>query len=204
VIKAQIVAANQPPQVVLEVKQFSAAHPPASLFVLPPSCAAAANAPHVPTEQERIAAETGGSAADFANAIYGPGSKASCTVLFRVVQAGSMKPVTGGFQVALDRTVDVDHPAHYVYGVGNDGTYTFSGGGLREVTSQLRNGTLRIENAPARFNLEVHYGKSGGGGGLMYRQCSLPETVLLYVMKDDGGDWLWVKSGKYATVEAPR
>ncbi len=140
----------------------------------------------------------------FANAIYGPGSKASCTVLFRVVKAGSMEPVSSGFQVALDRAVDVDHPAHYVMGVSTEGILTYSGGGLHEVTTQLRNGVLRIDSVPSIFYLAVAFGKGGEAGGNMYRQCVAPETVLLYVVKNpgnlsDGGDFLWVKSGKYAT-----
>jgi hypothetical protein len=196
-IKAQVIPASGAPNTILEVKQYTAGPPAASIFVPPVSCA---TVKIPPTEKERIAAETGGNADDFANATHGPGSKASCTVLLRVVKEGSMEPVTSGFQVAVDRTVDMDHPGSYVYGVGEDGTYTFSGGGLHELTSQLRDGVLRIENVPAQFHLEVHYGKSGGGGGLIYRQCSAPETVLLHIMKDGGGDWLWVKSGKYATI----
>lgn len=203
-MKAQLAMGSEPPKVIIEVKRFTTASPAASLFVLPTGCAAAANAPKIPTEAERIAAETGGNATDFANAIYGPGSKASCTVLFRVVRAGSMQPVTTRFQVALDRTVDVDHPAHYVMGLSTEGVVTYSGGGLREVTSQLRNGVLRIDSVPSIFYLAVAFGKGGEAGGNMYRQCVAPETVLLYVVKNpdklsDGGDFLWVKSGKYAT-----
>jgi hypothetical protein len=44
---------------------------------------------------------------------------------------------------------------------------------------------------------------SGGNrssSAMLYRKCSGPETVLLYVDKDAGADWIWVKSGKYAKV----
>ena len=91
--------------------------------------------------------------------------------------------------------------------MGADGSVTFSGGGLHEITSQIRNGMVRIDNPPAYFNLSVNLIKpgSGSGMGLIYRQCFAPTTVLLYVMKDPdnpsaGADWLWAKAGKYATV----
>jgi hypothetical protein len=94
-------------------------------------------------------------------------------------------------------------------GVGADGHVRFSGGGLHEVTAQIRNGVLRIDNVPPQFDLETAFGNAGSSSSLIYRHCFAPETVLLYVVKNpakisDGGDWLWVKSGKYATVAAPR
>jgi len=44
---------------------------------------------------------------------------------------------------------------------------------------------------------------------MIYRHCFAPQTVLLYVVKNpaklsDGGDWLYVKSGKYANMNPPR
>ena len=84
--------------------------PPASVLAMPAACSGI-SAP--PTEAEQIAAATGGNAADFANAIMPPASPSrnSCTVLLRVVRAGSMAPLASGFQVALDKTVDLDHHA---------------------------------------------------------------------------------------------
>jgi hypothetical protein len=189
---------------VIEVKKVSFTKPPASATALPPACAGIA-AP--PTEAERMSAVTGGNGADFTNAIIAPRSPSNnaCTVLFRVVRAGTMAPITSGFQVAVDKTVDLNHPASYNMGVGAGGRMTFSGGGLKELTSQLQNGVLRIDDAPAHFDLETAFGNGGSGSALIYRQCFGPQTVLLYVVKDparlsDGADWLWVKSGKYATV----
>jgi hypothetical protein len=113
------------------------------------------------------------------------------------------------YQVAIDTTYNVDNPPHYVTGVGRDGTETFSGGGMHEITSQIRNGMLRIDNPPPYFNLDVNLINpgQGSGGGLVYRQCFAPQTVLLYVVKDRGkpsqsADTLWVKSGKYSTIPA--
>ena len=100
-----------PAQTMIEVKQVSFTAPPASVFIVPASCTLPG--PTLP-EDERILAETGGpAAADFVNATTAPVSANSCTVLYRVVQARSMRPVTTGFQVAIDKTVDVNHPASY-------------------------------------------------------------------------------------------
>jgi len=192
---------------VLEVKKVSFAKPPASALALPAACRGV-SAP--PTEAEAIAAATGGNAADFANAILPPASTSrnSCTVLLRAVRAGSMAPVTSGFQVAVDRTIDPDHPASYQMGVGAGGHMTFAGGGLKEVTSQIQNGVLRIDDAPVHFYLEMAFGNGGSTSALIYRQCFGPQTVLLHVVKNpdqisDGTNyWLWVKSGKYAALAA--
>jgi hypothetical protein len=206
-VKAQLSQAGSPLKTVMEVTEISLTPPPASIFAVPASCAAAAAAPPPPTEAERIAAETGDSAANFVNAIYGPGSKNACSVLLRVVRAGAMTPIVNRLQVAIDTTYNVDNPPHYVYGMGTDGSQTFSGGGIHEITSQIHNGMVRIDNPPSYFNLAVNLMKPGfgAGEGLIYRQCFAPTTVLLYVVKDPdnpsaGGDFLWVKSGKYATV----
>ncbi len=207
VLKLEFTVPGGPTQTLIEVKDVSFAAPPASVFVLPASCKSPGPPP--PTDAERIAAETGGNAADFTFATHGPASANSCTVIFRVVRAGSMTPITSGFQVALDQTVDADHMGSYTIGLGEVGHSTFSGGGLREVTGQLRNGVLRIDNPPAQFDIETAFGRAGSGSALLYRQCFGPQTVLLYVIKNpdklsDGADWLWVKSGKYAATPTGR
>jgi len=206
-LKAQSIPPNGAPRTLIEVTEVSFAPPPALIFASPASCAAAAAAPRVPTEAERIAAETGDSADNYVNAIYGPGSKNSCTAILRVVRAGSMTPITNRLQVAIDTTYNVDNPPHYVSGMGVDGSQTFSGGGIHEITNQIHNGTVRLGIPPAYFMLAVNLMKPGTGAseGLMYRQCFAPTTILLYVVKDPdnpsaGGDFLWVKSGKYAAV----
>ncbi|MFZ0818740.1 MAG: hypothetical protein WAM91_01630 [Candidatus Acidiferrales bacterium] len=207
-LKLQMTPKDGPMRTMVEVKQVSFGRPPMSVFTLPASCASVANAPREPTEAERIAAETGDDANNFASASIAPASQNSCSVLLRVVQAGTMQPVTG-FQVAVDRNYDIDHPPSYTFGVGVDGHMTYAGGSIQELTSQVRNGVLRIDNAPPMFNLELAFGKSGSSSAVVYRKCAGPQTVLLYVIKNpaktsDGGDWLWVKSGKFATVGPTR
>ncbi len=194
VIKAQVGS-----QTVVEIKRLSLAKPAASLFAVPAKCGGGP-----PTEAERIAAETGGNAGDFANAMRTGGSRGSCSVLLRVVRAGTMQPIASGFQVAIDTNVNPDHMAAYSTSESANGHATFSGGALHEVTAQLRNGALRIENAPSQFQVETYFGKAGSASALIYRNCVSPQTVLLLVVENpakmgQGADWLWVKSGKFAS-----
>ncbi len=196
--------------VMTDITELNAAPPPASIFALPSGCAAAAAAPRPPTEAERIVTETGGPASDFANATMPPGPKPPgapflCSVVFRVVRASSMQPITSGFQVAIDQPWDTDHPPAHTIGVNSQGHSTFAGGNLKELTSQLRNGVLRIDQAATKFDVELVFTKGESSSAVIYRQCVAPQTVLLYVVKNpdklsEGGDWLWVKSGKWATV----
>ena len=205
VLKAQLTQQGAPPRTILEVVSANFVPPPASVFAVPAVCAAAAATPPPLTEEEKIAALTGGNPQDFVKAIYGPGSKNSCTVLSRVVKAGSMEPILSGFQVAVDLNLANEPQPSYTIGLSREGRATFSGGGLYEVTSQMRNGVLRIDGAPDHFDLETAFGNGGSGSALIYKQCFAPQTMLLYVIKNpdklsDGGEFLWVKSGKYAAV----
>ncbi len=193
-------------QTLVDIKKLSLGPPPASVFELPASCAGLKKAP---TAEEVIATETGDSAANYTDATHGPGSANSCSVVLRVVNSITMTPTTRGFQVAIDPTYKIENPPHYEFGVRENGSQTYSGGGVKEITSQIHDGMVRIDNPPAYFNLSVNIYEPhhGAGMGLIYRQCYAPQTVLLYVIKDqqkpwDGGDFLWVKSGKYATVPA--
>ena len=207
-IKSGFGAPGSPMTFMVNVRSISLATPPASLFVLPAACA---SVKPPPTAAELMAAETGDSGANFVNAIYGPGSKNSCSIVLRVVAAKTMTPINRKFQVAIDTTYNQDspNPPHYVFGVGNDGTSTYSGGGLHEITNQVHNGMLRIDNPPAYFNLGVNIPTPNHGAdvGLIYRQCFAPTTMLYFVVKDpsnpaNGGDWLYAKAGKYAALPA--
>jgi len=206
VIRATIGAPGGPQMTVADVRKVSLTPPPASLFALPAGCASA-KPPLTPTQV--FGAETGDAGENFVNAIYGPGSKDSCSIVLRVVAAKTMAPITRRWQVAIDTTYNVDSPPAYQFGVGNDGTATFSGGGLHEITSQIRNDMVRVDNPPAYFNLSVNVVQpgNGAGSGLIYRQCFGPVTMLYYILKDpndpgQGGDFLYAKSGKYASVPA--
>jgi len=207
VIRAMVGAPGAPSMTLVDIRKVSFTPPPSSLFALPAGCASV-KPPLTPAEV--IAAETGDSGDNFVNGIYGPGSKQSCSIVVRVVAAKTMAPITRRWQAAIDTTYNVDHPAAYSFGVGRDGTATFSGGGLHEITSQIHNDMLRIDNPPAYFNLSMNVvqpGHGAGAGGLIYRQCFAPVTMLYYVLKDsnnpgEGGDFLYAKSGKYASVPA--
>ena len=157
------------PKVVFETTKMTFAVPPAAMFV--PACKAAAP---MPTDDDKIAAITGGPGSDYAFANKGEPTNGGCMILFHVVRAGSMTPVTGGFQVFVDgKQVPV-----------------------------LPNGLTRLVNMPKQFNLDVRV-PSGGATAPISRQCNKPQTTLLMVAKDwdnlgKGTDYLWVKSGKFA------
>jgi hypothetical protein len=208
VIRAAFGAPGAAMTTMVDISKVSLAPPPASLFAMPAYCA---SVKPPPAPAELIAAETGDDGANWVNAIYGPGSKNSCSIVVRVVAAKTMAPINRKFQAAIDTTYNQDSPTppHYVFGVGNDGTSTYSGGGLHEITSQIRNGMIRIDNPPAyfMFGVNIPTPHHGADVGLVYRQCFGPVTNLYYVLKDpndpgNGGDWLYAKSGKYAAVPA--
>lgn len=191
-----VVKVNSGASTVLEVKHLSLAKPPAILFAVPAKCSAGP-----PTQAERIGAATGSNGDDFVDAIRAQSSPNTCPVVFRVVHAGTMTPITSGFQLAIDRTADDNSVSRYSFGSTADGHMTFSGGGLREVTGQLQNGAKHFPGPPAQFYLAVGFGTGGWGGALIHRQCFGSPSTLLLVVKNpkkmtDGADWLWVKSGK--------
>jgi hypothetical protein len=209
VIRLQVGMGSGPYETKYEVKNPSFSRPEASVFALPAACAqAAATAPPL-TESMRIAADTGGSAAEYADATEPPlsaPSKDSCNVLLRVARAGTMEPVRNGFQVALDLTSGLESPKEEL-GEDVNGRLHFLRGALREVTGQLRDGVLSIPNPPPLFRVYIHVPGASGGEALIYRQCFRPETVLLVVLpaeKPGPGDppkqahWLWVKAEKAA------
>jgi hypothetical protein len=209
VIKADMTPPGAATTTIVETKQFSFSKPPAAMFVLPPVCANAPPPPPPPaTPAQRFAAETGDDGANFVDPTLGPGSPNSCTMLMRFVKAGSLQPLSD-FQVALDLAYDQDHPPHYVMGGSPSGRSVFSGGQLKEYTAQIQNGVLRIPNVPAIFDFEITFagGNKGASSATLYRKCSGPQTVLLYVVKNpdnlnQGADWMWVKSGKLASAPA--
>ncbi|MGD0894133.1 MAG: hypothetical protein ABR923_21640 [Terracidiphilus sp.] len=195
-------------QSVIDIRKVSLAQPAPALFALPAVCA---SVKPPPTQAEFIGEDTGDSAANWVNAIYGPGSKETCSILVHVVAAKTMAPLNRKYQAAIDTTYDqhASTPPSYVFGVGDDGTSTFSGGGLHEITNQIHNGLLRIDNPPEYFNFGINIPTPhrGASVGLIYRQCFAPVTNLYYIVKDPGdlgkgADWLYAKSGKYAAAPA--
>jgi hypothetical protein len=157
------------PKVAFETTKMTFDAPPAAMFV--PGCKAAAT---LPTDEDKIAAITGGTGSDYAFANEGEPSNGGCMILFHVVRAGSMTPVTGGFQVFVDG---------------------------KEIRV-LPNGLARLVGMPKQFTIDVRV-PSGGATGPIFRQCNKPQTTLLLVARNwdklgEAADWLWVKSGKLA------
>ena len=208
VVKSEFGAPGAAMTTMTDIRSISFAPPAASLFALPSACA---GVKPPPTAAELMADETGDDGANWVNAIYGPGSKNTCSIVVRVVAAKTMAPINRKFQAAIDTTYNQDAPTppQYVFGVGRDGTSTYAGGGLHEITNQVRDGVLRIDNPPAYFMLGVNIPtpNEGANVGLIYRQCFAPVTVLYDIIKDPsdpgkGADWLYAKAGKYATAPA--
>jgi hypothetical protein len=168
VMRLQLPQPNGAPTIALETTEVTFAKPAASHFV--PACKAAAP---MPTDADTIQALTGGPASDFAYANKGTATGGGCLVLFRVVRAGSMSPVTSGYEVFVEgKPVPV------------------------------QNGLARIINAPQQFNVDLRVPNEGATAPI-FRQCAAPQTTLLLVVKNwdklgEGADWLWVKSGKFA------
>jgi hypothetical protein len=186
---------------VLETQVFSLNKPPAGTFDIPPACKAAMEAPS--PDDLKTADETGELASNFVIATHvTQPSPQSCTVLFRMVQYKTMNTITSGYRIGLDRDASDTNQADYAFGPDATGKMIVSGGHLAEVTNQLRNGILRIENATPESYIVIRVPSGGGSAGIR-RQCFGPTTTLLLVVDSldhmgTRGDWLWVKSGKQA------
>jgi hypothetical protein len=201
VIKWVGAGADKKVSTLLEMKSLTTGKPAAAKFALPPRCARLASQPLPPSEAQRIATLTGSPPGTYVTAVTGPGSGEACTVQFSVVQPRTMTPVGNGFRVAIDPTVDTDHPA--AHDIGNDlsvpGKPFFAGGGLREVTGQLANGVVTLPNPSAVFDMELVFGNAGAASAMIYRQCTGKGMArLFYVLTDPaklsgGGEWLWAR-----------
>jgi hypothetical protein len=194
-MKLQVVAADGKPTTVLEVTSFTTAAPPATLLAVPAACTKVP----APNQTIHLAAAPGGGEGGVTDAIVPPASATSCTALLRVLRLGSMAPLIGGYQIAIDRTVDAVHPASYRVGLTATGRANFAGGGLQEDTAAVKKGILRIEHVPPQIHVELCFGKGGCSSALIYRHCTAPESTLAFVVHNparvsDGGDWYWLNA----------
>jgi hypothetical protein len=205
VMRVEVSSPGADLMVMADVTKVSLVTPDPSVFALPAACA---GVKPPPTAAELIADETGDDPANYVSNA-GPGSKSGCSVVLRVVSAKTMTPITR-IQVVIDTAVFPDNaPPAYTMGGADDGTTTYSGGHVMEITNRVHNGMVRLGLPPDHFMLGVNVPlpHHGGSIGLVYRQCFAPTTVLLDVVKDYGQDdqsqdLLWVKAGKYAAVQA--
>ena len=182
----------------LEVKQFSTSKPSASIFAVPAICTQPLGGPAPAQPADRASAGAGGNSNDYIDATMPPASANSCSVNFKVVRAGSLKPITSGFHVGTDLDLATNENSQ---SAASADVATLPGGALKDVSSQLHSGALHIPNAPEHFNLDVQFGQGGSATALVYRQCPQPQSTLLLVLKNptkvsDGADWLWPKTGK--------
>ncbi len=174
VLRLEMTGVKGEKSTLIDVKEVSMAKPAASEFALPAQCAGALTAPGPLTTEQRIAADTGGPASDFTDAMMPPAEQKSCSAVVKVVQAETMTPIASGFRATID-----NKPA------------------------AVQGGAVRMASVPEHFTIDLEFGDPGSSMALIYRKCPFPESVLLHVVKNpanmsEGGDWLWVTSGKYA------
>ena len=130
-----------------------------------------------------------------------------CSVVLRVVNAKTMTPITK-IQVAIDTSIYPDNaPPSYTFGVGEDGTTTYSGGHVLEITNRAHNGVVRLGNPPDRIPAWSECDPVPSWrqhGPHLSSTSSSPTTVLLDVVKDCGradpvaGPLVGQIRGKYA------
>ena len=210
VMRLEVAEGKGPVETKYEVKEIHFSRPAAAAFALPTVCAAAARKPLPKTESQIRSEVTGGHAADYLDNSGIPDAeamKSACSVIFRVVREGTLEPVRSGFQVAVAMGDVENHPPQWEIGMGTDGRAHFNAG---EVTSQLRDGILRLPQPSKDFEIYLHMiNGEGGGSSLLHRQCFHPQQVLLATVPaakgkpDDApaiSHWLWVKSGPLAAV----
>lgn len=182
----------------LEVKQFSTSKPAASIFAVPAICTQPLGGPAPLPPPNRITTDTGGNSSDYIDATMPPASASSCSVNFKIVHAGSLKPITSGFRVGTDLDLGANQNPQ---DAAPSEAATLPNGALKDVSSQLHGGVLRIPTVPDHFNLDVEFSQGGSATALVYRQCPQPQSTLVLVLKNpakvsDGADWLWSKTGK--------
>lgn len=192
-MKWQVPGPDGKPLTLFEVTKFSTAVPPAGLLAVPAACN---KAPQQDQTVHLMAAPSGG-AGGVDSAISPPASAKSCTALLRVVRLGSMAPLIGGYQIAIDRTVNPAHPASYSTGLSATGRANFAGGGIKEEAASVKDGILRIENMPPQIHVELCFGKGGCSSARIYRHCTAPESTLVFAVHNpaqlsDGGEWYWI------------
>ena len=87
-----------------------------------------------------------------------------CSILLKVVRGGTMEPIASrvpagdrphaaGQSRCLQHAPWPERASHF-----------FTGGGIHEITDRLRNGTVTIPNAPARFSFNADFGNDRGSG----------------------------------------
>jgi hypothetical protein len=198
-IKAVSIDASKKVTPMMEVKSLTLGKPPANPTLLP-ACAKTAIQPlpqPQPTEAQRIAARTGSAPGTYVSGVEGPGSTQTCTVQVSVVLAKTMAIVNGGYRLAIDPTVDPDHPIAY----SQPGNPFATGGGVREITSLMQNGVTKLPNPGPAFHVQISHDQANAQytvGTMLYRQCFGRSTAKLFFVVDstasfEGGEWVWAK-----------
>jgi hypothetical protein len=139
---------------------------------------------------------------NFSKATSGPGTRDDCSVLLKIVKAGTMEPITAGVQVGIGSGNAAEHLIQYGQGaLSHTGVLR----GMYEILPSVRDGAFRIGHVPMEFTLATSFGVAGNLRSIVYLQCFAPETTLLLVVRNpariaDGAQLLWVKTGQYASI----
>lgn len=202
ILKVQFVGGDGAPKTYAEVTQISFSPPLASLFTVPASCSVFILTPKTETLPSGEILHNGRFGKLSWDALVGPPTRQSCTMLFRVDPMGQWnKPLTSGFQVAVDLAPINPLPRYHVR-LDGDGHATFSGGTLHQIAMEGQSGLFRIDNVPEQFVIDVEFGKNGSASARIYRHCYVPKTLLQLTGVDlqdiqKGGTWEWVAPGMY-------
>ena len=198
-IKAVSVDAGKKVTPIIEVTSLTLGKP-AATPTLPPACTKTAIQPlpqRQPTQVERIAARTGSAPGTYVSGVVGPGYAQSCSVQFSVALAKTMAIVNGGYRLAIDPTVDPDHPIAYA----QPGNPFATGGGVREITSLMQNGVTKLPSPGPAFHLQISHDQANAQyivGTMLYRQCFGRSTAKLFFVVDsaasfESGEFVWAK-----------
>lgn len=139
---------------------------------------------------------------DYAEVMEGPGSHDGCSVVLRIMKAGTMEPIVSGVQVGVGSEAFAESLQQYKQGGASQANLIR---GMYAVMPSIRDGVFRIGNAPAQFTLYTSFGAAGDLRAHIGLQCFAPETTLLLVVRNpanvaDGSRLFWVKSGQLAAI----
>ena len=120
----------------------------------------------------------------------------SCRIVFEVLDPGD-KPIRTGYVIAVDKTVDPDHQPAYEVDQDAAGHYSFKGGGIADLSGQVKDGKVDIAGAGKVFTVEVALPGEMNRAAIIHRQCTSDVAVLAFVPPSPAtgnmfGEWRWV------------
>jgi len=120
----------------------------------------------------------------------------ACKIVFQVLDA-SDKPIHTGYAIAVDKNVDPDHQPSYEVDQDAAGKYSFKGGGIADLSGQVKDGKVEIMGAGKAFTVEVALPGQMNRAAIIRRQCTSDVATLVFVPPSQAngnlfGEWRWV------------